>query len=91
MILTEKQHKYRHYHQLKLINMNILQVKKYYFLIKAMFTYISLLVKHLKNKLKTIEVQGEKRIKELEEQKELLVKFCGKKDYLTLLKQKEIY
>ena len=28
MILTEKQRKYQHYHVQKLINMNILQVKK---------------------------------------------------------------
>ena len=27
-ILTEKQQKYQHYHQVKLINMNILQMKK---------------------------------------------------------------
>ena len=33
-ILTEKQQKYQHYHLKKLINMNILQVKKYFFLIK---------------------------------------------------------
>ena len=32
-ILTEKQQKYQHYHQAKLINMNILQVKKYCHLI----------------------------------------------------------
>ena len=30
MILTEKQQKYQLYHLEKLINMNILQVKKYY-------------------------------------------------------------
>ena len=34
MILTEKQLKYQLYHQVKLINMNILQVKKYDLLIK---------------------------------------------------------
>ena len=33
MILTEKQQKYQHYHPEKLINMNILQVKK-----KCLFT-----------------------------------------------------
>ena len=33
-ILTEKQQKYQHYHLEKLINMNVLQVKKYYLLIK---------------------------------------------------------
>ena len=33
-ILTEKQQKYQHYRLEKLIKMNILQVKKYYFVIK---------------------------------------------------------
>ena len=32
--LTEKQQKYQHYYQVKLINMNSLQVKKYYHLIR---------------------------------------------------------
>ena len=35
MILIEKQQKYKHYRQVKLINMNILQVKKYYHLVKV--------------------------------------------------------
>ena len=34
MILIEKLQKYQLYHQAKLISMNILQVKKYYLLIK---------------------------------------------------------
>ena len=34
MILIEKLQKYQPYHQAKLISMNILQVKKYYHLIK---------------------------------------------------------
>ena len=34
MILTEKLERYQHYYQVELINMNILQVKKYYLLIK---------------------------------------------------------
>ena len=33
-ILAERQQKYQHYHLDKLINMNILQVKKYCLLIK---------------------------------------------------------
>ena len=33
-ILTEKQQKYQHYRQIKLINMNILRMKKYYLLSK---------------------------------------------------------
>ena len=36
MILTKKQQKYQHYRQVKLINMNIVQVKKYYHLIKEL-------------------------------------------------------
>ena len=34
MILIEKQQKYQHYRREKIINMNILQMKKYYLLIK---------------------------------------------------------
>ena len=34
MIQTEKQKKSQHCHQVKLININILQVKKYFLLIK---------------------------------------------------------
>ena len=34
-LLTEKQQKYQHYHEVKLINMNILQVKKYCHLVKV--------------------------------------------------------
>ena len=34
-ILTKKQQKYQHYHQVNLINMNILQVKKYHPLVKV--------------------------------------------------------
>ena len=33
-ILTERQQKYQHYRQVKLINMNILQMKEYYLLSK---------------------------------------------------------
>ena len=34
MILTETQQKFQHYHEKKLININILQVKKYFSKIK---------------------------------------------------------
>ena len=34
IILTKKQQKYLHYHPKKIINMNNLQLKKYYLLIK---------------------------------------------------------
>ena len=33
--VTEKQQKYQHYHQVKLLNMNSLQVKRYCHLIKV--------------------------------------------------------
>ena len=33
MTLTEKHKKYKHYHQVKLINMIILQAKKFYLLV----------------------------------------------------------
>ena len=42
MILTVKLERYQHYHQVKLIIVNILQVKKYYqsrLIEKAKFTY----------------------------------------------------
>ena len=34
-VLAEKQQKYEHYHQVKLMNMNILQANKSYHLIKV--------------------------------------------------------
>ena len=65
MILTEKQQKYQHYHLEKLINMNILQVQKYYRVIKEVieqckFAY-SPLGKAFEKQTKTIENQGEKQ------------------------------
>ena len=35
--INKEQQKYLDYHQVKLVNMNILQVKKYYFIIKIKF------------------------------------------------------
>ena len=35
MIITEKQQKYQHYNQAKLINTNTLQVKRYYLALKV--------------------------------------------------------
>ena len=49
IILTEKQQKYQHYYQVRLINMNILQEKKYCFLIKVEL-HILLYEKLSKNK-----------------------------------------
>ena len=62
LILTEKQQKYQHYHQFKLINMNILQVKKYYLLIKTKLKnksslHILLKQKVLKNKEKRLKME----------------------------------
>ena len=70
MILTEKQPKYQLYHQAKLINMNILLVKKYQRLINkkivepAKFTY-SPLGKSFEKQIKTIEDQGQKQFEAL--------------------------
>ena len=41
MILTEKHQKYQHYHHVKLINTNILQVENYYLSIEDIKTYFS--------------------------------------------------
>ena len=49
IILTEKQQKYQHYYQVRLINMNILQEKKYCLLIKVEL-HILLYEKLSKNK-----------------------------------------
>ena len=52
MILTEKPQQCKHYQLEKLINMNILLVKKYY--------HLSALRKAFKKQTKTIEDQGQK-------------------------------
>ena len=54
MPLIEKLQKYQPYHQAKLINMNILQVKKYYLLFKSQW-YSEII-----NKLEKIEEGGKK-------------------------------
>ena len=63
MILTENAAIFR---LEKLINMNFLLVKKYYLLIKAKFT-CSPLGQALEKQTKTIDNQGKKQIKALEE------------------------
>ena len=68
VVLREKLRKYHPYHQVKLINMNLLLVKKYYFLIKvkwAKFAY-SPQGKAFKKRTKTTEDQGEKRTEAFE-------------------------
>ena len=45
MVLIERQQKYQHYHQVKLLNINILQKNKYYLPIKAeLQNYLSLVI-----------------------------------------------
>ena len=64
-ILIEKQRKYHHYCQVKLIYMNTFQVKKYYHLIKlelAKFTYLAL-CKAFGKKMKTIEQREKNNLK----------------------------
>ena len=65
MILTEKHQRYRYYHPVKLVNTNILQVKKYCHLEQANFAY-SRLGKAFEKQIKTIEEQGKKQIKSLQ-------------------------
>ena len=91
--LTEKQQKYQHYHHVKLINMNLLQVNKFHHLIKvehAKSTY-SPLGKAFEKQTKTIKEQEEKQLKALEEHGKQLVKSnkFGEKS-ISLHKQKEI-
>ena len=60
--LTEKQQKYQHYHQVKLININILQVKKYLQIqiIEQGKVNYCLLGKDLEIKQKQLKIKGEK-------------------------------
>ena len=74
MILTEKAAKYQHSHQV-LINMNILQVNKYYLLIKEEGQN-----KALEKQRKTIEDPGRKQIDVIKNQNERLAVLTNK-DY----------
>ena len=56
---------------------------------QAVFTY-SLLGKAFENQIKTIEDQGEKQIKALEEHRNQIVKYSNEKESLTLLKHKNL-
>ena len=78
MVLTKKQQKYQHFHQVKLINRKIFQVKKYYLLIKIeqqkklsvlILLYKILLKYKTKNKKqkKKIEDTAEKQSKTIED------------------------
>ena len=92
MILTERQLKNQLYHPDKLININILQVKKYYrdqsrIIKQAKFTY-SPLGKAFEKQIKTTENQGEQQIKAPEEHGKPLVKYNNEKESITYSNQK---
>ena len=75
LILIEKQPKYQLYSQAKFINMNILLVKIYYYLInskQARFTY-SPLGKAFEKQIKTITDQGEKQIKAIQDKEQVKI------------------
>ena len=78
MILLKKQQKYQHYHLEKLINMNILQMKKYYpsnqgrVIETAKFAY-SPLSKTFERQIIAIEHQGEKQKRAVEDHGKQLV------------------
>ena len=76
-VLAENLSKYLLYHQEKLVSMNILQVKKYYHLIKN--KWYKKLSKAFEKQLKTIEDQGGKQIKAIQNQGQ--VKTIKKCDY----------
>ena len=57
---------------------------------EATFSY-SPLVKAFKKQIKTIEDQGEKKIKALEEHRKQLVKYNNEKEHSTHSKQKQIF
>ena len=68
MILTEKQQEHLRYHQVKLINMNILQVKKHYHLVRVglqnSLSFLNLLLeKALETQTKAINYAAEKQTK----------------------------
>ena len=80
MILTEKQHKHHHYHLEKLININILQVKKYSHLIITycnIFTY-SRKRSHIFHQEKLF-LKKQKRLKSKEKNKEIKIEDQGQK------------
>ena len=93
MILTEKQQKYQHYHQVKLTNINILQSimsqskegngtsTVYFYSFRQSFWKTN----------KIIEDKGKKQIKAREQHGKRLVKSNDKIDSWTPLKQKEIF
>ena len=63
--IIEKKQKYQHYHQEKLINMNILLVKKCFPLWKVKLTH-STLEKEFEKQIKTIEDEVKKQVQPLQ-------------------------
>ena len=61
--INKKQKKYQEYYQVKLINMNILQVNKYYLLIKVK----SRTIEQTTFEYSPLEKAGEKQIKAIED------------------------
>ena len=78
MILTQKRQKYQHYHLEKLIDINTLQVRKYYLLIKGermhKRSFLILLQENLQKKTRTTEDQCKKQIKPIEDHGKQFVK-----------------
>ena len=61
MVQTEKQQKYWHYHQVKVINVNIQRAKKYHLLIKVeLYSKLILLILHqaFGKQMETVKEQG---------------------------------
>ena len=91
MILTEKQQKYQHYDLEKLMNVNILQMKKHYHLIKrsvieqTKFSH-SPLGKVFEKETKMTEEKEEKQILAITDQKKKKKK---KKKFININKKKK--
>ena len=92
MILTEKQQKYQHYDLEKLMNVNILQMKKHYHLIKrsvieqTKFSH-SPLGKVFEKETKMTEEKDEKQIDAITDQKKRLETLSNKDDHKSIDKK----
>ena len=92
MILTEKQQKYQHYDLEKLMNVNILQMKKHYHLIKrsvieqTKFSH-SPLGKVFEKETKMTEEKDEKQIDAITDQKIRLETLSNKDDHKSIDKK----
>ena len=92
MVLTDKQQKYQRYRQVKLINMNILPVKRYYHLIKVniieqpKFPY-SPLGKTFEKQAKTSEEQGKRQIDAISNQNKRLEAITNQDDRKSIYKE----